>query len=105
MQLYSWQSACGTNQLLSARRFSVASPLESAVTLGPKDTVKVVLTAKEGEKAKRPHQAFLVVKEPESGLEAPFPLKLKESGKGVVEIVRSFFPNHSPLPLYNEHVA
>ncbi|ROT34974.1 hypothetical protein SODALDRAFT_321063 [Sodiomyces alkalinus F11] len=72
--------------------FGVEAPLDKLVRLGPKDTIKVVLTAKEGKTAKRPHQAFLVVKETESGLEAPFPLKLKENGKGVVEIAQKDLP-------------
>ncbi|KAL2755814.1 hypothetical protein ACRALDRAFT_2042089 [Sodiomyces alcalophilus JCM 7366] len=82
-----------TKDVQLKEQFGVAAPLERAVTLGSKDTIKVVLTAKEDKTAKRPHQAFLVVKEPESGLEAPFPLKLKENGKGIVEI------NQRDLPL------
>lgn len=54
--------------------------------MGHQDKLKVTLTTKDGSKAKRPHQAFLIVKEA-SGLEAPFPLNVKDSGKGTVEIV------------------
>jgi hypothetical protein len=63
------------------------SPLLKPVSLGFKDLLKVSLTAKEGGRAKRPHQAFLIIKETDTGLEAPFPLTLKDSGKGIVEIV------------------
>lgn len=49
------------------------------------------LTTKEGSKPKRPHQAFLVIKE-SSGLEAPFALAVKESGKGTVQIVGRAMP-------------
>ncbi len=52
------------------------------------NTLKLSLTAEEGGKAKRPHQAFLVLRETASGLEAPFPLTIKESGKGSVKLVR-----------------
>lgn len=69
------------------RRFSDADRVKKSVTLGHQDTLKVSLTAQEGSKAKRPHQAFLVLKEA-SGLEAPFPLTVKASGKGTVQIVR-----------------
>jgi len=59
-----------------------------AVALGSIDTLKIVLTAKDNGKGKRPHQAFVILKEQDSGLEAPFPLNTKESGKAVVQIVR-----------------
>ncbi|KAK2600034.1 hypothetical protein QQS21_005198 [Conoideocrella luteorostrata] len=73
-------------------KFTDTSRVERALVLGHQDTLKVSLTTKEGSKAKRPHQAFLVVKEA-SGLEAPFPLTVKESGKGVVQI------SHKDLPV------
>lgn len=62
--------------------------LKDTVTLGHADKIKVSLTTKEGSKAKRPHQAFLMVKE-KGGLEAPYALTVKESGKGTVEFVCS----------------
>ena len=68
--------------------FTDKQRVTKSITLGHADTIKVSLTAKEGSKAKRPHQAFLVIKEA-SGLEAPFPLTVKDSGKGTVEIVRN----------------
>lgn len=68
-------------------RFTDKDRVKLAVTLGSADKIKVSVTTKEGSKAKRPHQAFLVLKEA-SGLEAPYPLTVKESGKGTVEIVR-----------------
>jgi oligosaccharyltransferase complex subunit delta (ribophorin II) len=68
--------------------FSDKDVTQSEVTLGHGDKLKVSLTTKDGSKAKRPHQAFLTIKEA-SGLEAPFALTVKESGKGTVEIVSS----------------
>ncbi|KAJ4290728.1 hypothetical protein N0V88_006477 [Collariella sp. IMI 366227] len=56
-------------------------------------TLKLSLTAKDNGKGKRPHQAFLVLQEQESGLEAPFPLTVKENGKAVVQI------SHKDLPV------
>lgn len=69
------------------RRFSQKAPLTKPVGLGSTDTVKIILTAKEDGKAKRPHQAFVTIKEQETGLEAPFPLTVKDTGKAVVQIV------------------
>lgn len=68
-------------------RFGPKSPLETPITLSAQDTLTISLTAKDSGKAKRPHQAFLLLKD-ESGLEAPFPLSVKDSGKAKVQIVR-----------------
>lgn len=68
-------------------RFDGAGRVRNTLTLGHQDKLKVTVVTKDGSKPKRPHQAFLVVKESISGLEAPFPLTVKDSGKGSVEIV------------------
>ena len=70
----------------STYTFTDKERVKDTVTLRQGDKIKVSLTTKEGSKGKRPHQAFLVVKEA-SGLEAPYALTVKESGKGTVEIV------------------
>ena len=57
------------------------------VTLGASDTLKILLTAKEDNKAKRPHQAFLLVRDPKSGLDTSFAFQVKENGKGKIELV------------------
>ncbi|KAI0384118.1 Oligosaccharyltransferase subunit Ribophorin II-domain-containing protein [Hypomontagnella monticulosa] len=76
------------------RQFNEKSPLlPTPVTFDSSDSLKLLLTAKEDGKGKRPHQAFLVLREPTSGLEAPFPLTVKDNGKAVVEI------KHSDLPV------
>ncbi|KAM0201271.1 hypothetical protein ACHAPI_002146 [Fusarium lateritium] len=67
-------------------RFGSQKPVKDAIVLGPTDTVTVSLTTTEGDQAKRPHQAFLILNE-ETGLEAPFPLKMKAAGKGTVDFV------------------
>lgn len=61
--------------------------LPDPVVLGATDTLKLLLTATEGKKAKRPHQAFLLLREPKSDLDTSFPLSVKNSGKGKVELV------------------
>jgi oligosaccharyltransferase complex subunit delta (ribophorin II) len=61
--------------------------LSKPIQLGSSDTLKILLTAKEDKKSKRPHQAFLLVEDLASGLDTSFPLAVKENGKGKVEIV------------------
>lgn len=72
----------------STYSFSTKERAKEPVTLGHSDKLKVSLTTKDGSSAKRPHQAFLIIKE-STGLEAPFALSVKGSGKGSVEIVRA----------------
>ena len=67
--------------------------LSTPVTLGASDSLKILLTTKEDNKAKRPHQTFLLVKDPKSNLDTYFPFQVKENGKGKIELVR--FPNTS----------
>ncbi|KAM3503113.1 hypothetical protein MY10362_004408 [Beauveria mimosiformis] len=67
--------------------FTSAVKAKTEVTFGHASTLKLSLTAEEAGTAKRPHQAFLVLRETASGLEAPFPLTIKESGKGTVKLV------------------
>jgi oligosaccharyltransferase complex subunit delta (ribophorin II) len=72
-------------------RFSESTPLSQPVTISNADSIKVLLVAKDGGKAKRPHQAFVVLHDDVSGLEAPFLMTVKENGKAVVEIVSYLF--------------
>lgn len=57
------------------------------MSLGAADTLKIVLTATEDRTAKRPHQAFLLLRDQDTGLETTFPFSVKESGKGKVDFV------------------
>ncbi|KAL2270863.1 hypothetical protein VTJ83DRAFT_234 [Remersonia thermophila] len=68
------------------------TPLANPVTLGSLDTLKLGLTAKDNGNGKRPHQAFLVLQEQDSGLEAPFPMMVKENGKAVLQITHKDLP-------------
>jgi oligosaccharyltransferase complex subunit delta (ribophorin II) len=67
-------------------RITATEYAKNPVVLGFKDTLTVSVTTKDGSEGKRPHQAFLILTE-SSGLEAPYPLTVKTSGKGTVEIV------------------
>jgi oligosaccharyltransferase complex subunit delta (ribophorin II) len=57
------------------------------IALGTSDTLKVILTATEDGKPKRPHQAFLLLTDQDTGLETSFPLSMKDTGKGKVDFV------------------
>ncbi|KAL8980420.1 MAG: hypothetical protein Q9205_004490 [Flavoplaca limonia] len=62
------------------------------ISLGESDTLKILLTANEGKKASRPHQAFLLLREPKSNLDTSFPLSIKDSGKGKLELTQKDLP-------------
>ncbi|KXT16324.1 hypothetical protein AC579_3780 [Pseudocercospora musae] len=66
--------------------FSPSSPLGAPVLLPASSTLKVLLTAQEGKAAKRPHQAFLTLREEETGLEESFAFSVKDNGKAKVDI-------------------
>ncbi|KAG0130383.1 Oligosaccharyltransferase subunit Ribophorin II-domain-containing protein [Tuber indicum] len=70
-----------------AYKFSPTKSIKGAISLGPKDVLKVSLAVKEDSKVGRPHQAFLLVQEPGSKVETFFPLSVKElSGKARVDL-------------------
>ncbi|PHH66266.1 hypothetical protein CDD81_7859 [Ophiocordyceps australis] len=82
--------------------FTSSEQVKQTITLGYDGALKLSLTTKEGTKPKRPHQAFLMVKEPSSGLETSFPLKVKDSGKATAQIALKDLPVQlllSPRPL------
>ncbi|KAH6900663.1 Dolichyl-diphosphooligosaccharide--protein glycosyltransferase subunit Swp1 [Thelonectria olida] len=64
---------------------------KNPVVLTLKDTLTVSVTTKDGSEGKRPHQAFLILTE-SSGLEAPYPLTVKASGKAIVQITQKDLP-------------
>ena len=70
------------------QRLSATSPLSKSVSLGATDTLKLQLTTKDGKKAARPHQAFLTLTDPTTGVEESFIFNVKDSGKGSVNLVR-----------------
>lgn len=90
MMMLSWAIECKrtSTDWSDQYRFSDQKPTKKSLVLGKTDTIKVSLTTTEAGEPKRPHQAFLILTE-STGLEAPFPLKMKASGKGEAEIVRN----------------
>ncbi|KAI1114932.1 Oligosaccharyltransferase subunit Ribophorin II-domain-containing protein [Nemania sp. NC0429] len=73
-------------------KFSESNPLSQPLSISNTESVKVLLVAKDGGNGKRPHQAFVVLRDDASGLEAPFPMTVKENGKAVVEIKYTDLP-------------
>ncbi|KAL2013326.1 hypothetical protein VTN00DRAFT_851 [Thermoascus crustaceus] len=67
-------------------------PLSKPVSLGGSDTLKISLTAQEGRSAKRPHQAFLLLKDPVTGLDVSYPFSVKDNGKSRVELTQKDLP-------------
>jgi oligosaccharyltransferase complex subunit delta (ribophorin II) len=65
-------------------------PLAKAVGLSTGDSLKIILTVTNGGKARKPHQAFLTITDPTSGLEESYPFIVKENGKAKVDLVSKF---------------
>ncbi|KAI6255772.1 hypothetical protein MCOR29_006792 [Pyricularia oryzae] len=68
------------------------SPLTNPVQIGNGDSFKIILTAKDDGKAKRPHQAFVHLYSTKTDLSAPFPMTVKENGKAMVQIAYKDVP-------------
>lgn len=64
-----------------------SKPLSKPVTLKQGEALKVILTVTNGGKGRRPHQAFLTITDPASGLEESYPFTVKDSGKAKVDLV------------------
>jgi oligosaccharyltransferase complex subunit delta (ribophorin II) len=62
------------------------------LTLKTADTLKIILTTTNGKKPRKPHQAFLTLSEPSTGLEESFPFTVKDSGKSKVDVSFSNIP-------------
>ncbi|KKY15237.1 putative oligosaccharyltransferase subunit ribophorin ii [Diplodia seriata] len=83
-------------------KFSPNSPIEKPVALGPSDTLKILITTLDGKKAQRPHQAFLTLTDPATGLQDSFALSVKDNGKGKIELTQKdlaaqFLTTESPV--------
>ncbi|KHJ35889.1 putative oligosaccharyltransferase subunit ribophorin ii [Erysiphe necator] len=77
-------------------------PLANPVKLTAADTLKITLTAVEDGITKRPHQAMLLLRDQDTGLEVPFSFSMMANGKGKVEFTQKNFPmqlNISSQPL------
>jgi oligosaccharyltransferase complex subunit delta (ribophorin II) len=70
-------------------------PLSKVVELGVADTLKIILTAQEGKTAKRPHQAFLLLRDVDTGLDISYAFNVKDNGKAKIDLVMQ----HAPILL------
>ncbi|KAF3480883.1 uncharacterized protein GIQ15_06230 [Arthroderma uncinatum] len=75
------------------QKLSENKPLAKPVTLNDAGTLKLLLTIQDDRAAMKPHQAFLMLKESETGLDISYPLSVKGNGKALVEL------NHKDLPV------
>ncbi|CAG7924166.1 unnamed protein product [Penicillium olsonii] len=73
-------------------QFTASKPLAKPVSLVGADTLRVTLTAQEGSSAKRPHQAFLLLKDGQTGLDISYPFSVKDNGKSRVELTQKDLP-------------
>lgn len=73
-------------------RLKENAPLSTALPLGGSDSLKLLLTTQEGSSAKRPHQAFLLLKDASSGLDISYPFSVKDNGKAKVELTQKDLP-------------
>ncbi|KAJ5622353.1 hypothetical protein N7528_005585 [Penicillium herquei] len=71
---------------------SSSKPLSQPVSFAGADTLRVILTTQEGSSAKRPHQAFLLLKDSQTGLDISYPFTVKENGKSRVELTQKELP-------------
>ena len=74
-------------ELTEFHRLIEHKPLSNAVELGTADTLKIILTTQDGKTAKRPHQAFLLLRDAVTGLDISYPFNVKESGKAKIDLV------------------
>ena len=75
--------------VLTIVRLSPNNAITKPVSLGTGQSLKIILTATNGGQARKPDQAFLTIADDLRDLDESYPLTLKESGKGTVEIVRN----------------
>ncbi|MCJ1313778.1 hypothetical protein MMC25_007458 [Agyrium rufum] len=79
----------GGNKEKLAENKALTKPLQ----LGNTDTLKITLTTQDGKTAKRPHQAFLLLKDPVSGLETSSVFSIRESGKAKLDLTHKEIPS------------
>ncbi|KXG47061.1 Ribophorin II [Penicillium griseofulvum] len=73
-------------------KFVSSKPLSKPVSLVGTDTLRVILTAQEDSSPKRPDQAFLLLKDAQTGLDISYPFNVKDNGKSRVELTQKDLP-------------
>jgi hypothetical protein len=77
----------GSTGLIESYRLVEYKPLSKVVNLGGADTLKIILTTREGKTVKRPHQAFLLLRDADTGLDISYAFNVKDNGKAKVDLV------------------
>ncbi|KAJ5550846.1 hypothetical protein N7461_005544 [Penicillium sp. DV-2018c] len=73
-------------------QFITSKPLSRPVSFAGADTLRVTLTAQEGSSPKRPDQAFLLLKDAQTGLDISYPFNVKDNGKSRIELTQKDLP-------------
>jgi oligosaccharyltransferase complex subunit delta (ribophorin II) len=73
--------------LIAPHRLAEHKPLSKTVDLEVADTLKIILTTQEGKTPKRPHQAFLLLRDADTSLDISYPFNVKDNGKAKVDLV------------------
>ncbi|GKZ37285.1 hypothetical protein AbraIFM66950_008770 [Aspergillus brasiliensis] len=66
--------------------------LTKPIALGVADTLKVTLTAQEGRTGKHAHQVYLLLQDPETGLDISYPFNVKDNGKSRLDLTQKDLP-------------
>ncbi|KAI9662646.1 MAG: hypothetical protein M1831_002689 [Alyxoria varia] len=82
----------GSGSASSQKKLTPSSPISEPLTLGSKDILKLSLTTVDDKQPKRPHQAFLTLREPSTGLEDSYQINVKESGRSNIELTHKDIP-------------
>ena len=61
--------------------------MKDVITLKAAESLRVTFKTTNGGKARKPHQAFLTLTNPDSGLEEAFAIAVQENGKGKLDLV------------------
>ncbi|QDS69028.1 hypothetical protein FKW77_009666 [Venturia effusa] len=72
---------------------SPSQPLPTPLTLRSGEALKIILTVTNGGKGRKPHQAFLTIADPTTGLEESYPFVVKDSGKAKVDLTHNIIPS------------
>jgi oligosaccharyltransferase complex subunit delta (ribophorin II) len=66
--------------------FKPSAPISRPLTLSNDASIKLLLTTTNSGKPRKPHQAFLTLTSPTTGLSDAYPLSVKDSGKSVLTL-------------------
>ncbi|KAF2665241.1 hypothetical protein BT63DRAFT_392659 [Microthyrium microscopicum] len=77
----------------SKTKFSADKAITKELELKSTGFIRVALTITNGGKPRQPHQAFVAIKSPASGLEESFPMKVDKDGKAKLDVKFADIPS------------